>query len=102
MGLGIVFNAIRLSLSAFVVRCHVIILRLRGRSITIGNRSKYFGKPILMLKKNSRLHLGSGCVLRSSLKSNALGIKHPIILCTLGEGAELVIGDDVGISGGTF
>ena len=102
MKLGIVFNAITLYLSAFAVRCHVMILRQRGRSITIGGNPRYFGKPILMLKKNTRFHMGSNCVLRSSFKSNALGIRHPIIFCTLEEKAELIIGDDVGISGGTF
>ncbi|MBE2260103.1 MAG: hypothetical protein IAE88_14675 [Rhodobacteraceae bacterium] len=55
-----------------------------------------------MLTRHSNFRLGAGCTLRSSLKSNALGVKHPIVFCTLREEAELIIGDRVGISGGTF
>lgn len=55
-----------------------------------------------MIAKHSHFYLGNGCVMRSSLKSNALGITHPIVFATVRQGAELRIGDRVGISGGTL
>lgn len=102
MSLGGIFNLFIFGISRFTIWCQTIVLKKRGRIIFIGTRTKYFGKPILMLKRHSRLHIGEDCTLRSSLKSNALGIQHPIIFCTLREGAELKIGNNVGISGGTF
>lgn len=95
-------NRASLHLSKLAFYCHVMMLRRRCRSIAIGDQTAYFGRPILMLKRNSHFQLGTGCTLRSSLKSNGLGIKHPIIFCTLREEAELIVGDSVGISGGTF
>ena len=60
------------------------------------------GAPILMLKRNSRLAIGSNCTFRSKLKSNVLGVGHPVIFSTLRAGAEIVIGNCVGISGGAL
>lgn len=102
MSLFVFLNRVSLCISGFGFYCHVMVLRRRGRSISIGDQTQYFGKPILAIRRNSHFQLGEGCVLRSSLKSNVLGIQHPIIFCTSREGARLVIGDNVGISGGSF
>lgn len=102
MSVTAVFEATGMHFSKFANCCHVMILRRRGRSINIGDRTQFIGKPILLLARNFRFPLGAGCILRPSLKSNGLGIQHPVIFYTLREGAELIIGEDVGISGGTF
>lgn len=102
MSLTTAIQSAYLKTSLFTLRCYAAIFNRRGRRISIGMEMQCFGKPILMLKRNSALKIGNRCTLRSSLKSNALGISHPIIFCTLREGATLEIGNEVGISGGTF
>jgi len=79
-----------------------LILIRRGRNISIGSGLALSGVPILILTKNSQLTIGSNCTLLSSLTSNGLGIQHPIIFYTLRGGSKIVIGNSVGISGGSF
>jgi acetyltransferase-like isoleucine patch superfamily enzyme len=82
----------------FVLR----LLKIRGRNIKIGTGLVLSGAPILILKKSSQLMIGSNCTLLSRLRSNGLGIQHPVIFYTLRESSEIVIGNNVGISGGAF
>lgn len=97
-----VIHFAHLFVSRLALDCHVLLLRQRGRTIKIGSNSKFFGKPILMLAKNSRLQLGQAGIFRSTLKTNVLGVSHPVIFATVRQGAELVVGDSVGISGGSI
>jgi acetyltransferase-like isoleucine patch superfamily enzyme len=60
------------------------------------------GLPIITLKENSRLEIGSNVVLCSDSRFTALGVNHPVILRTLRDNAVIKIGDDTGISGATI
>ena len=94
------FCSLRLSYVTFFF--NAFLLKWRGRNISVGKKIATFGAPILMLKRNSRLAIGSNCTFRSKLKSNVLGVGHPVIFSTLRAGAEIVIGNCVGISGGAL
>lgn len=102
MSLATVIQSVYLRTSLIAFRLYVFVLNRRGRKISLGKGAQYFGRPILLLKRNSLLKIGNKHTLRSGLKSNALGVRHPVIFCTLKEGALLEIGNGVGISGGTF
>lgn len=71
--------------------------RLRGAEIQGGVRLQ--GRPVITLAPSSRLVLGKGVGLNSSLRSNPLGCFQPCVLRTLAPGAELILEERVGLSG---
>jgi acetyltransferase-like isoleucine patch superfamily enzyme len=77
-------------------------LRRRKIKIAYGLRNQIIGLPRLQLAKDSGLRIGNECTLRSKPESNPIGIDQPISLCTLLANAKIVIGDRVGISGGSI
>jgi len=76
--------------------------RLRLAGIEIGQRLTLLGLPIVSRVPGSSIRIGNRVVLCSDSRMTALGVSHPVILRTLQAGAELIIGDDVGISGGSI
>lgn len=76
------------------------ILTIAG--VTYGQNLRLHGLPILSMKPNSRIMIGSNCRLRSRSQGNAIGVNHPVVLRTMGDGAILRIGDNVGMSGGAI
>ncbi len=75
---------------------------LRQSGVTIGGECTFYGAPIVSRYKSSTIEIGSRVVLCSESRYTALGVNHPVVLRTLGQGAKLKIGNDVGISGGTI
>jgi len=73
-------------------------LRSFGVETEIGYVTLY-GLPIINRVENSRIVIGPNVVLNSSSSINTAGINHPVILSTLNENAEIIIGDGVGMSG---
>lgn len=61
-----------------------------------------FGRPIIQRHRGSRICLGRGVVLNSHKCSNPLAPNHPVVLATRTSNAQLVIGDNTGITGGTI
>ncbi|MCP3973305.1 MAG: acyltransferase [bacterium] len=57
--------------------------------------------PIVDAVAGSRVEVGDGVVLTSVSRKTALGVARPVILRTLSESAEIVIGADTGMSGTT-
>lgn len=76
--------------------------RLAASGASVGSGLKVYGKPIVSVAAESSLRLGDRVVLTSDSRFTALGVSRPVILRTLARGAELHIGDDVGISGGVI
>jgi len=60
------------------------------------------GKPIISKYPNSTIKIESGVTLVSDTKDNVAGINHPVVLATLSEKAEIIIGKDSGLSGATI
>ena len=80
------------------------ILRIRfGISGVPWNRGwRLYGTPIIQRSRHSVIQMGERMELRSSPRSNPLGVSHPCILCTWKPGATLTIGDDFGMTGGAL
>jgi acetyltransferase-like isoleucine patch superfamily enzyme len=77
-----------------------IALRIRG--VVVGQNVRLYGCPVIARCASSIITLGDRVVLCSDPRYTALGTNHAVVLRTLGAGAEIVIGNDVGISGGTI
>ncbi len=63
---------------------------------------KLYGCPIIQKHRQSRITIGSDLSIRSWKSSNPLGPYRPAILSTRNAGAELRLGDGVGMTGGTI
>lgn len=70
--------------------------RLRG--FELGDDIILNGRPCLERHPGSRIALGDGVCLNSSLRSNPLGSTQPVVLRTLRPGAEIILGRGVGLS----
>lgn len=79
-----------------------VIPALRAAGVEIAEKVQIQGRPIVSLASGSRIRIGARCVLCSDSQINALGINHPVVLRTLRPGAEIVIGEDTGMSGGSI
>lgn len=79
-----------------------VIPALRAAGVVIAEKVHIQGRPIVSLASGSRIQIGARCVLCSDSQVNALGINHPVVLRTLRPGAEIVIGEDTGMSGGSI
>lgn len=75
---------------------------LRAAGVEIAEKVQMQGRPIVSLISGSRIQIGARCVLCSDSQINALGINHPVVLRTMRPGAEIVIGADTGMSGGSI
>lgn len=78
------------------------IRKLRRLGIHAGSGLVLHGIPVVSVSPGSEIRIGSRVVLCSNSEYTALGVNHPVVLRTLQPGAELIIGDDVGISGGSI
>jgi acetyltransferase-like isoleucine patch superfamily enzyme len=67
-----------------------------------GKGWRFYGAPIIQRHRRSRMGFGPGLQLRSSTRSNPLGINHRVLLATIKEGAVLEVGQDFGMSGGSI
>jgi acetyltransferase-like isoleucine patch superfamily enzyme len=72
---------------------------LRVSGVAVGDSVRFFGMPIVQRHRGSRITIGRDSELRSSLRSNVLGLPHPTILTTLRRSATISIGEGVGMSG---
>ena len=70
--------------------------------ISWGRGWRLHGTPIIQKHRRSLIRFGSGLGLRSWVRSNPLGITHPVILCTWQAGAVIEAGTNFAMSGGTL
>jgi acetyltransferase-like isoleucine patch superfamily enzyme len=73
--------------------------RLKQKGVRLLGRNRFLGQPIVTLAPSSQITLGERTVLTGRSSGTALGVRGPVILRTLSPGAEIVIGDDSGLSG---
>lgn len=57
------------------------------------------GKPIIQKEPGSIIRMGKGVVLVSNSEANTAGINHPVIIATHSKDAEVVLENNVGMSG---
>ena len=70
----------------------------RFKGVTIAGRLLLAGRPILSVAPGSRVLLGPGVQLNSSVRANPLGCFQPCVLRTLASDAVLELGPNVGLS----
>lgn len=75
---------------------------LRTLGATLAPGCRFAGFPIVSIYPGTFLGIGSRAFLISKSSSTALGVSHRIVLRTLAIGASIKIGNDTGISGGSF
>lgn len=60
---------------------------------------RIYGAPIIQRHADSTIRIGRNLTLRSWYASNPLGVVRRTLLCTWARKAQLIIGDDVGMTG---
>lgn len=60
------------------------------------------GVPVIFNNPGAKLKIGNSVTIKSSFLSNLVGLYSRSIIITRASGAEIVIGDNVGISGATI
>jgi acetyltransferase-like isoleucine patch superfamily enzyme len=70
--------------------------------VELGKDVRFYGMPIVRMTKGSNIRIGDRVVLCSDSRFTDLGVNHPVVLRTLHEDAQIVIGNDSGISGGSI
>ncbi|MEI7766676.1 MAG: DapH/DapD/GlmU-related protein [Phycisphaerae bacterium] len=63
---------------------------------------RFIGFPILKLVPGSHVNLADEVTLISNSYYTPLGINHPVVLATLQPGATILLGERVGMSGGSI
>jgi acetyltransferase-like isoleucine patch superfamily enzyme len=63
---------------------------------------KIYGLPIIQRHTSSTIEIGEGAILRSFTASNPLAPNRPVLLTTRSKGAEILIGQNFGMTGGTL
>jgi acetyltransferase-like isoleucine patch superfamily enzyme len=63
---------------------------------------RILGAPIIQRFPGSSIRLGERVIMRSWRTSNPVAPYHPVFLSTRTAGAEIIVGDDFGISGGSI
>lgn len=76
-------------------------LVLKAMKIQYGKNLTLRGIPVIYNRKGARLSMGKNVTINSSFLSNLIGLYQRTIVLTRVPGAEIVIGDDVGLSGVT-
>lgn len=74
-----------------------MLLRLHGIEFGPGLVLNSF--PVCRRSAGARIRLGSNVAISNTINENLAGIAHRTVLAAIGEKAELVIGNSVGISG---
>lgn len=77
-----------------------LLLKLQG--IHYGEGINLIGYPVIFQKKGSHVKIGKNVTVKSSFLSNLVGLYSRTIIVTRAAGAEIEIGDNVGISGATI
>jgi len=85
----------------FRLNCNFFKLFLKINNIKYGEKLKMVGIPIIYRFKDSNINIGHGCTINSSFLSNLVGLYQRTIIIAR-DGGEIIIGNNVGISGSTI
>jgi acetyltransferase-like isoleucine patch superfamily enzyme len=80
----------------------LLAFRLRLEGVRVGSGVRLFGSPIVRRWRGSTISIGPGSELRSSRRSNVLGLAHPVVLTTMTREARIEVGERCGLSGTTL
>lgn len=87
-----------------IARCLAILgkVALAVSGVSFGKGVTLLGVPIIRRHDASQIVIGDRVMIISSSRWTDLGVSHPTVLRTLRTGAQLRIGADSGISGGSI
>lgn len=77
-------------------------LALKATKVKYGTHLVLKGVPVIFNAKGARLIIGRSVTIKSSFLSNLVGLYSRTIIVTREPGAEIIIGNNVGISGATI
>lgn len=77
-------------------------LLMKATKVKYGKKLLLKGVPVIFNKKGAKLNIGNNVTIKSSFLSNLVGLYSRTIIVTRTPDAEIVIGDNVGISGATI
>lgn len=77
-------------------------LAMKATKVKYGKNLLLKGMPVIFNKGGATLSIGDNCVIKSSFLSNLVGLYSRTIIVTRAPEAEIVIGNNVGISGVTI
>jgi len=75
---------------------------LKSSGVRLGAGAKWYGFPMIQRFRGSSIQIGKRFENRNWWCSNPLGINHPLIITTWSANAQILIGNDVGVSGGSI
>lgn len=75
---------------------------MKATKVEYGKNLLLKGVPVIFNKKGASLKIGNNCCIKSSFLSNLVGLYSRTIIVTRSNDAEIIIGDNVGISGATI
>ena len=75
---------------------------MRITKTSYGRKLILKGVPFIFNSKGATLEIGDNCVIKSSFLSNLVGLYQRTIIVTRASEAEIIIGNNVGISGATI
>lgn len=75
---------------------------MKATKVKYGKNLLLKGMPIIFNKGGANLLIGDNCTIKSSFLSNLVGLYSRTIIVTRAPGAEIIIGNNVGISGATI
>lgn len=79
-----------------------IFLYFWFNNVKWGRNWKIYGFPILQIHRGSKVQIGSGLELRSSMWSNPLAPFHPVVISTRAKNAQIIIGNNFKMTGGAL
>lgn len=75
---------------------------LKLTNVRYGKRLLLKGLPVIFNSKGATLTIGDNVIVKSTFLSNLIGLYSRTIIVTRAPGAEIIIGNNVGISGSTI
>lgn len=75
---------------------------MKATKVKYGKNLLLKGVPVIFNKSGAKLTIGDNVTVKSSFLSNLVGLYSRTIIVTRAPGAEIFIGDNVGISGATI
>lgn len=75
---------------------------MKATKVKYGKNLLLKGMPVIFNKSGANLIIGDNVTVKSSFFSNLIGLYSRTIIVTRAHGAEIVIGNNVGISGATI
>jgi len=76
----------------------VVATYKQKKQLFLGKNTMFNGSPILKITPNSKIYFGDNFLANSDVMSNVAGIITPCVFATIKPGAEIYIGNNVGIS----